>query len=156
MKGITTLAVLNGKVHEDIEETRAMRIGGVPVTFAVQCLAGRDRPYGLFTLRMSATYDAPDSAERPSDVPEDPDARPPARVFVYHRHAAKAPADETWQKDEFVCIADALDMDEIPPDYADDTEAVKIPFYRTDTLELCFRNADMMYECRDSLYRMSS
>ena len=47
-------------------------------------------------------------------------------------------------RDEFVCVADELDEDEIPVG-APDMER-NIPYYRTDTVELLFRNSDLMYE----------
>ena len=58
----------------------------------------------------------------------------------------------SWELDEFVCVADALDMDEVPPDYAADDADPGTAFYRASELELCFRNSDMMYECRDAMF----
>lgn len=131
--GFSQVIVANGRALNDIAASYRIEIDGKTVVLDTECLAGRNRPYGLYTLRISAHYY--------DDTP--------AKVFVYHAHAKKAPADSEYPKDEFMCVADALDMDEIPPD-SPDIEA-GVPYYRTDSVELCFRNSDMMYECRDSI-----
>lgn len=135
----------SGNVHPDQTETHHVVIDGKAIDVTSTCLAGHGRPYGLYTLRMSARYASVDDAERPEDVV---DGVAPARVFVYRR-----PVRGKWGLDEFVCVADALDMDEVPPDYAEaDAERRGVAFYRTAELELCFRSSDMLYECRDSMF----
>ena len=139
------LAVIGGRVYPDTTETIHTTIDGKAVDVEATCLAGHGRPYGLYTLRMSARYASPDDAERAEDVVA---GVAPARVFVY-RLPVKG---RSWGLDEFVCVADALDMDEVPPDYAVDDADPGTAFYRASELELCFRNSDMMYECRDAMF----
>ena len=65
-------------------------------------------------------------------------------VFVYQRATAGAPMEDGSPRDEFMCVADELDEDEIPVNEPD--MARNVPYYRVDTVELLFRNADIMYE----------
>ena len=58
-------------------------------------------------------------------------------VFIFQR--LKPNPDGTRDADRFVCVADAVDMEEVPelgPDFLNE-----MPYYRTDTVELVFRNA---------------
>jgi hypothetical protein len=52
-------------------------------------------------------------------------------------------------RDEFICVADELDEDEIPVDAPDMDR--NVPYYRVDSVELLFRNPDMMYETARAL-----
>lgn len=72
-------------------------------------------------------------------------------VFVYHRAAAGAPMEDGSPRDEFVCVADALDEDEIPVNEPDLARGV--PYYRVGAVELLFRNPDMMFETAHSIIK---
>lgn len=65
-------------------------------------------------------------------------------VFVYRRATKGAPMEDGSPRDEFVCVADELDEDEIPVGEPDMER--NVPYYRTDSVELLFRNPDLMYE----------
>ena len=65
-------------------------------------------------------------------------------VFVYQRSVKGAPMENGSPRDEFVCVADELDEDEIPVGEPDMTR--NVPYYRVDSVELLFRNPDLMYE----------
>lgn len=69
-------------------------------------------------------------------------------VFIYHA-AVPRPSRDGDPKDEFIGVADALDMDELPVDSPRLED--NIPYYRTSELSLLFRNSDMMYETADAL-----
>lgn len=71
------------------------------------------------------------------------------KVFVYQRATKGAPMEDGSPRDEFICVADELDEDEIPVD-APDMER-NVPYYRVDSVELLFRNPDMMYETASAL-----
>lgn len=71
------------------------------------------------------------------------------KVFVYQRATRGAPMEDGSPRDEFVCVADELDEDEIPVNEPDMER--NVPYYRVDTVELLFRNPDMMYETARSL-----
>ena len=70
-------------------------------------------------------------------------------VFVYQRATKGAPMEDGSPRDEFVCVADELDEDEIPVNEPD--MARNVPYYRVDSVELLFRNADTMYETARAL-----
>lgn len=70
-------------------------------------------------------------------------------VFVYQRATIGAPMEDGSPRDEFVCVADELDEDEIPVNEPD--MARNVPYYRVDTVELLFRNPDLMYESARAL-----
>lgn len=65
-------------------------------------------------------------------------------VFVYRRSTQGAPMEDGSPRDEFICVADELDEDEIPVNEPD--MARNVPYYRVDSVELLFRNPDLMYE----------
>lgn len=65
-------------------------------------------------------------------------------IFVYQRSTRGAPMEDGSPRDEFVCVADELDEDEIPVNKPD--MARNVPYYRVDSVELLFRNPDLMYE----------
>jgi len=65
-------------------------------------------------------------------------------VFVYQRATKGAPMEDGSPRDEFVCVADELDEDEIPVDEPDMER--NVPYYRVGSVELLFRNPDLMYE----------
>ena len=70
-------------------------------------------------------------------------------VFVYQRATKGAPMEDGSPRDEFVCVADELDEDEIPVGEPDMER--NVPYYRTDSVELLFRSPDMMYETARAL-----
>lgn len=64
----------------------------------------------------------------------------PAEIFVFQRGAAPAPTAGATAQDQFVCIADPVDLDEIPalaPDIA-----AEIPYYRLSSVTLGFRSVE--------------
>jgi len=65
-------------------------------------------------------------------------------VFVYRRATRGAPMEDGSPRDEFMCVADELDEDEIPVGEPDMER--NVPYYRVDAVELLFRSRDMMYE----------
>jgi len=71
------------------------------------------------------------------------------KVFVYQRAVVGAPMEDGSPRDEFICVADELDEDEIPVDEPD--MARNVPYYRVDSVELLFRNPDSMYETARAL-----
>lgn len=70
-------------------------------------------------------------------------------VFVFQRATKGAPMEDGSPRDEFMCVADELDEDEIPVDRPD--MARNIPYYRVRDVELLFRNSDLMYETARSI-----
>lgn len=61
----------------------------------------------------------------------------PAEIFMFQRGAEPAPTAGAQPQDRFVCIADPVDLDEIPvsaPDLAEE-----IPYYRLAQVSLAFR-----------------
>ena len=70
-------------------------------------------------------------------------------VFTYQRAAVGAPMEDGSPRDEFIGIADELDEDEIPVGKPD--LARNVPYYRTDDMELVFRNHDQMFETAHAL-----
>lgn len=68
----------------------------------------------------------------------------PAEVFIYQRGAAPAPSPGDVATDQFVCIADPVDLEEVPalvPDLANE-----MPYYRTSEVTLSFRNLDELQD----------
>ena len=104
------------------------------------------------TLTVSVTYTPRGSLARrmyrlKMEVTAAKDCSP--KVFVYQRATKGAPMEDESPRDEFLCVADELDDDEIPVDEPD--MARRIPYYRVSTLELLFRNPDLMYETTRSI-----
>ena len=64
----------------------------------------------------------------------------PAEIFVFQRGAAPAPGAGEQPQDVFKCVADPLDLEEIPVDAPDLLN--EIPYYRKSEVTLGFRNAD--------------
>ena len=91
------------------------------------------KPVGLYRLKMEVQ-----SAEGCS-----------SKVFIYQRATVGAPMEDGSPRDEFIGVADELDEYEIPVDVPDMTN--NIPYYRTDSVELLFRNSDQMYEACQQL-----
>lgn len=112
----------------DRTEVHEVSRGDGTVTVEVTYTPRTGRPVRLHRLKMHVT-----KAEGCSPY-----------VFVYQRATAGAPMEDGSPRDEFVCVADELDEDEIPVNEPD--MARNVPYYRTDSVELLFRNPDMMYE----------
>ena len=72
-------------------------------------------------------------------------------VFVYQRSTCGKPMEDGSPRDEFVCVADELDEDEIPTEEQGPDLERGVPYYRASSVELLFRNSDMMYECARSI-----
>lgn len=110
------------------------------------------RPDGC-TLTLSVTYTPRGSLSRRMyrlfmEVTAASEGCSP-KVFVYHRATKGAPMEDGSPRDEFLCVADELDDDEIPVDKPDMER--RVPYYRVATLELLFRNPDLMYETARSI-----
>lgn len=92
----------------------------MPATLKVQVYHSTGRNLQGYTLKIRVT---------------DAEEMSPA-VFVFQRPKTKP--DGTRGPDRFVCVADAVDMEEVPergPDFLDE-----MPYYRTAEVELVFRN----------------
>lgn len=73
----------------------------------------------------------------------------PAEIFIFQRGAAPAPMAGAKAQDQFVCIADPVDLDEIPvlaPDIA-----AEIPYYRLASVTLAFRTPEDRQEVLDDI-----
>ena len=73
----------------------------------------------------------------------------PKEVFVFQRGAAPAPAPGEPLQDNYVCIADPVDLDEIPATTPD--LAQEIPYYRLSQVTLAFRDLIELEECEGFL-----
>ena len=73
----------------------------------------------------------------------------PAEVFVFQRGAAPAPAAGEQTLDRYVCIADPLDLEEVPQGTPDLN--AEIPYYRLNQVTLAFRSVDELNECQAML-----
>ena len=123
-----------GKItSRDRTETHEVDRGPGVVTVEVTYTPRRGRPERLHRLKMKVV-----KAEGCSPY-----------VFVYQRAARGAPMEDGSPRDEFVCVADELDEDEIPVGEPDMER--NVPYYRDDCVELLFRNPDMMYETARSI-----
>ena len=92
----------------------------MPATLKVQTHRSTDRPRQSYALKVKAV-----EAEEMSPA-----------IFIFQR--PKTSPDGTREPDKFICVADAVDMEEVPelnPDLSDE-----MPYYRVDTVELVFRN----------------
>jgi len=67
-------------------------------------------------------------------------------VFVFQRGAAPAPAAGEVVQDQFLAIADPVDLDEIPANVPD--IANEIPYYRLNEVTLTFRSMTELEETR--------
>ena len=118
---------------EDKTEVHEVKRGDGTVTVEVTYTPRAGRPIRLHRLRLKIT-----KAEGCSPF-----------VFVYQRATRGAPMEDGSPRDEFVCVADELDEDEIPL-HEPDMER-NVPYYREDYVELLFRNPDLMYESARSI-----
>jgi hypothetical protein len=114
-------------------ETLEMARGGGRIAVEVEYTPKTGRPVRMHHLKMKVK-----SADGCSPY-----------VFVYQRATVGAPMEDGSPRDEFTCVADELDEDEIPVNEPDMERGV--PYYRTDALELLFRNADQMHETAASI-----
>lgn len=74
------------------------------------------------------------------------------KIFVMRRGVVNAnaneitpvpnPADPGIQPDTFICLADPVDLEEVPEDCPD--PAHEMPYYRVDSIELWFRSPDLL------------
>lgn len=98
----------------------------MPATLKVQTHRSTDRPRQSYVLKVKVA-----EAEGMSTA-----------VFIFQR--TKTKPDGTRGPDRFVCVADPVDMEEVPelnPDLADE-----MPYYRTSEVELVFRNLATLAE----------
>ena len=124
----------------DRTETHVISRGDGKLTVQVTYTPRTGRPIRMHRLKMVVT-----DVEGKWDRTETPLQK---EVFVYRRSAtAKMPDGSA--RDEFICVADELDEDEIPANEPD--MGRNVPYYRTVDMELLFRNSDMMYETARSI-----
>ena len=64
----------------------------------------------------------------------------PPEVFIFQRGAAPAPFPNASVVDYFVCIADPVDLQEIPAIAPDLNQ--EMPYYRLNSVTLVFRDTD--------------
>ena len=70
-------------------------------------------------------------------------------VFMFQRGAGKPPTSDEDIQDSFVCIADPVDMDEVPkgaPDLANE-----MPYYRLSEVTLSFRSITELVETKQDI-----
>lgn len=118
---------------EEKSETREIKRGDGTLTVKITYTPRTGKPIRMYRLTLEVT-----SAEGCSP-----------NVFVYQRATCGKPMEDGSPRDEFVCVADELDEDEIPVDEPD--LARNVPYYRVKAVELLFRNSDQMYECARSI-----
>ena len=114
-------------------ETHEVKRGEGRITVKVTYTPRTGRPIRMYHLKIEAV-----GSEGCSEY-----------VFVYQRATRGAPMEDGSPRDEFVCVADELDEDEIPVDNPDMER--NVPYYRTKDVELLFRNSDLMYETARSI-----
>ena len=116
-------------------ETRTVRRGDGTLAVRITYTPRTGVPVRLYRLKL--------------EVVEDETSGCSPYVFVYQRAASGKPMEDGSPRDEFVCVADELDEDEIPVNEPDMER--NVPYYRVSSVELLFRNSDMMYECARSI-----
>lgn len=68
-------------------------------------------------------------------------------IFVFQRNVAPAMSENTQPTDQFVCLADPVDLEEFPVDSPDlDNE---MPYYRADEVTLLFRDMTSLQETQE-------
>lgn len=72
-----------------------------------------------------------------------------AKVFMYQTGAAVPPVSTEELGDQFVGIADPVDLDEVPADAADPLNGM--PYYRADTVTLRFRSVPELNETKTAI-----
>lgn len=117
----------------DKTETREVKRGEGTLTVRITYTPRTGRPIRMHRLKMEVI-----SSDKCSPY-----------VFVYQRSVLGKPMEDGSPRDEFTCVADELDEDEIPVNEPDLNR--NVPYYRTDSVELLFRNSDLMYECARSI-----
>ena len=116
-------------------ETRTVRRGDGTLAVRITYTPRTGVPVRLYRLKL--------------EVMEEETSGCSPYVFVYQRAAFGKPMEDGSPRDEFVCVADELDEDEIPVNEPDMER--NVPYYRVSSVELLFRNSDMMYECARSI-----
>lgn len=124
----------------DRTETHVIARGDGKLTVQVTYTPRTGRPIRMHRLKMVVT-----AVEGKWDRTE---TLLQKEVFVYRRSATSKMPDGS-ARDEFICVADELDEDEILVNEPDPER--NIPYYRTVDMELLFRNSDMMYETARSI-----
>lgn len=71
----------------------------------------------------------------------------PTEVFVFRRGAAPAPSAGETVQDSFVCIADPVDLEEVPANVPD--LANEMPYYRLNEVTLAFRSLEELNETKE-------
>lgn len=116
-------------------ETRTVRRGDGTLAVRITYTPRTGVPVRLYRLKL--------------EVVEEETSGCSPYVFVYQRAASGKPMEDGSPRDEFVCVADELDEDEIPVNEPDMER--NVPYYRVSSVELLFRNSDMMYDCARSI-----
>jgi len=71
----------------------------------------------------------------------------PEEIFVFQRGASPAPSAGAETTDNFICIADPVDLEDYPVS-APDLES-EIPYYRLKEVTLRFRSMEILEEVKD-------
>jgi hypothetical protein len=69
------------------------------------------------------------------------------KVFILQKGAPPPPVDGAVQDERFVCIADPVDLEEIPEDTPDLEN--EMPYFRVDEVTLRFRSMDILEETKE-------
>lgn len=70
-----------------------------------------------------------------------------SKIFILQRGSAPAPVEGEVVQDRFICIADPVDLLEVPED-APDLQA-EMPYYRTDMVTLSFRSLQLLADVQE-------
>ena len=65
-------------------------------------------------------------------------------IFIFQRNVAPAESANAQPTDQFVCLADPVDLEEIPPLVPNLQD--EMPYYRSDTVDLLFRDMVTLQE----------
>ena len=67
-------------------------------------------------------------------------------VFVFQRNVAPAETANAQPTDQFICLADPVDLEDIP--VGSPNLPAEMPYYRTDTVDLMFRSMEELEDTR--------
>ena len=82
------------------------------------------------------SYDLRVEVESATDMPE--------KIFILQKGAPPAPVAGAVEDERFVCIADPVDLEEIPEDTPDLNN--EMPYFRVSDITLRFRSMDVLEE----------
>jgi hypothetical protein len=70
----------------------------------------------------------------------------PKEIFIFQRNVAPAQTANAQPTDQFTCLADPVDLEEIPVDVPDLLN--EMPYYRSATVDLLFRDMITLEETK--------